>query len=174
MALTVSFSFQTVLPHILGKNKHATGQDSGLVLPCASKYSDRFDNSNGISTGTKQQIVEGLDTQMAVFEETVSELEYTHPEGAAVATRMLQCFQSLYLTRLIPCGLRTWVDAKCLARLPYCRANLGVDLSPTSEHRPSSVRLSTITIALYEIDTALARLSSQRRVGIVSKSGWSG
>jgi hypothetical protein len=90
MALTVSSSFQTVLPQILGKNRHSTGQDSGLVLPCASKYADWFDNSNGIPTGIKQQIVEGLDTQMAVYDEAIRVLEYTHPEGAAVATKMLQ------------------------------------------------------------------------------------
>jgi hypothetical protein len=90
MALTVASSFHTVLPQIMGKSKHATGQDSGLVLPCASKYSEWFDNSTGIPTGIKQQIIEGLDTQMAVYEEAIREMSYGHPVGAEMSSRLLR------------------------------------------------------------------------------------
>jgi hypothetical protein len=38
MAITVSSSFQTVLPQIMGKSSRAGGEDSGLTLPCAAKY----------------------------------------------------------------------------------------------------------------------------------------
>jgi hypothetical protein len=90
MALTVASSFNTVLPQIMGKSRNPTGQDSGLVLPCAAKYSDWFDNSTGIPTGTKQQIVEGLETQFAVYDEAIRVLGYTHPVGAALSSHLLQ------------------------------------------------------------------------------------
>jgi hypothetical protein len=55
MAITVSSSFQTVLPQIMGKNSKTGGEDAGLTLPCATKYSEWFDNSEGIPTGTISQ-----------------------------------------------------------------------------------------------------------------------
>lgn len=90
MALTVASSFNTVLPQIMGKSKHSTNQDSGLVLPCAPKYSDWFDNTTGISTGIKPRIMEGLSTQMAVYEEAIRHLGYSHPEAAAMAHKLLR------------------------------------------------------------------------------------
>jgi hypothetical protein len=90
MAITVSSSFQTVLPQIMGKSSRTSGEDSGLTLPCASKYTEWFDNSEGIPTGTKPRIQEGLATQKAVYEEAIRELAYTHPVGAAMASKLLQ------------------------------------------------------------------------------------
>jgi hypothetical protein len=90
MAITVSSSFQTVLPQIMGKGSRTTGEDSGLTLPCATKYSEWFDNSEGIPTGIKPRILEGLATQRAIYEEAIRELAYTHPVGAAMASQLLQ------------------------------------------------------------------------------------
>jgi hypothetical protein len=91
MALTVASSFHTVLPQIMGRKKGSlTGEDSGLVLPCASKYAEWFDNSTGVTTGVRARIEEGLSTQTAVYEEAIRELAYSHPVGAAMASKMLQ------------------------------------------------------------------------------------
>lgn len=40
--------------------------------------------------GVKQQIVEGLGTQMAACKEAIRELEHTHPEGGAAAFKLLE------------------------------------------------------------------------------------
>ena len=90
MALTVASSFHTVLPQILGKHRNSLGEDVGLLLPCASKYSEWFDNSSGIPTGIKPRILEGLSTQMDVYQEAIRELAYSHPVGAAMAKLLLQ------------------------------------------------------------------------------------
>jgi cell division protein FtsB len=91
MALNVSSSFHAVLPQIMGRKRGSlTGEDSGLVLPCASKHAEWFDNLSGVTTGVKARIEEGLSTQTAACEEAIRELAYTHPVGAAMASRMLQ------------------------------------------------------------------------------------
>ena len=91
MALTVASSFHTVLPQIMGRKKGAiTGEDSGLVLPCAAKYSEWFDNTTGITTGVRARIEEGVITQSAVYAEAIRELSFTHPVGAAMATKLLE------------------------------------------------------------------------------------
>jgi hypothetical protein len=90
MAITVSSSFQTVLPQIMGKASKSNGEDTGLTLPCASKYSEWFDNSVGMATGVKPRIQDGLATQKAVYEEAIRELACTHPAGAAMASKLLQ------------------------------------------------------------------------------------
>jgi hypothetical protein len=90
MALTVSSSFQTVLPQIMGKCSKTTSEDSGLMLPCASKYSEWTDSTEGMNTGIKPQILDGLITQRSVYQEAIRELSYSHPAGAAMASKLLQ------------------------------------------------------------------------------------
>ena len=90
MALTVSSSFQTVLPQIMGKCSRSTTEDSGLMLPCASKYSEWADSTEGMSTGIKPQIMDGLITQRSVYQEAIRELGHSHPVGAAMANKLLQ------------------------------------------------------------------------------------
>jgi hypothetical protein len=89
MALTVASSFQTVLPQIIGKCSKTTSEDSGLKLPCASKFAEWSDNSEGLAIGVKPQIMDGLITQKAVYGEAIRELSYTHPVGAAIAKALL-------------------------------------------------------------------------------------
>jgi hypothetical protein len=89
--LTVSASsFQTVLPQIMGKSLRSGREDAGLTLSCATKYSEWFDNSEGIPTGIKPTIEEGLAMQKTVYEEVIRDLAYTHPVGAAMASQLLQ------------------------------------------------------------------------------------
>jgi hypothetical protein len=46
MTITVSYSFQNVLPQIMGKCSRLAGEDAGLTLPCATKkYLEWFNNS---------------------------------------------------------------------------------------------------------------------------------
>ena len=87
MALVVASSFATVLPQIMGSKK---GDDSRLTLPCASKYSDWLNNTEGIPTGVKPRILEGLETQRDTYGEVIRGLEYSHPVGAKVAAQLLQ------------------------------------------------------------------------------------
>jgi hypothetical protein len=76
----------------MGKSSRSAGGDSGLTLPCgATKYSEWFDSSEGIPTGTTPRIEEGLAIQKAIYEEAIHDLAYTHPIGAAMAEQLLQC-----------------------------------------------------------------------------------
>jgi hypothetical protein len=90
MAITLSSSFASTLPQIMGRSSKSSGEDSGLALPCASTYKEWSDNSVGIATGIKPRILEGLETQKAVYEEAIRELAYTHAAGAAMTSQLLQ------------------------------------------------------------------------------------
>ena len=102
MVLTVVSSFHTVLPQILGKLRNSLGEDVGLLLPCASKYSEWFDNTSGIPTGIKPRILEGLGTQMDVYAEAIRDLTFSHPVRAAMAKLLLQ---RSYDFAILPFGL---------------------------------------------------------------------
>jgi hypothetical protein len=90
MALAVSSSFQTRLPQIMGKCSKTTSEDSGLMLPCASKHSEWTNSTDGMNTGVKPQILDGLITQRSVHQEAIRELSHSHPAGAAMASKLLQ------------------------------------------------------------------------------------
>lgn len=78
----------------MGKSSRSSvGEDSGLTLLGATKYSKWFDNSECIPTGTtKPRIEKGLAIQKTgyVYEEDIRDLPNTHPMGAAMAEQLLR------------------------------------------------------------------------------------
>jgi hypothetical protein len=65
-------------------------EDNGLLLPCASTYSDLFCNENGVMTGVKPHIISGLEYQRDIHEELLTNLVVTHPMGAQLGRILLQ------------------------------------------------------------------------------------
>jgi hypothetical protein len=57
------------------------------VCPCATTYSEWYINNDGIVSGVKPLIEEGIKNQINFYQGEIEEVNYTHP--AAVATTML-------------------------------------------------------------------------------------
>jgi hypothetical protein len=89
-ALTLHFSFSTVLPDILGKSNTVGVEDNGMLLTCAKTYKDWFCNENGVKTGVKTQMLSGLEHQRDIHDEVLKILSATHPVGAQLGWLLLQ------------------------------------------------------------------------------------
>jgi hypothetical protein len=89
-ALTLHYSFSTVLPEILGKSITVGVEDNGLLLTCAKTYKDWFCNENGVNTKVKASILSGLEHQRAIHDEVLTNLAVNHPVGAQLGRLLLQ------------------------------------------------------------------------------------
>jgi hypothetical protein len=82
-------SFQTSLPQVLGSKNLVGREDKGVLLPCAKAYSELSSDSEGMVSGVKSLIEEGLKTQIMFYQGAINEVSYTHPAAAAITTIML-------------------------------------------------------------------------------------
>jgi hypothetical protein len=90
MTITISSSFQTVLPQIMGKAFIQHGRRCMPHFVMSTKYSEWFDNLEGIPTGIKPRIEEGLATQKTVYEEAICSISYTYPIRLVMTSQLLQ------------------------------------------------------------------------------------
>jgi hypothetical protein len=89
LSLVLHSSFQNSLPQVLGSNNLVGGEDKGVLLPCAKTYSEWYSDNEGMVSGVKPLIEEGLKTQISFYQGAIEEVSYTHPAAAAIATTML-------------------------------------------------------------------------------------
>jgi hypothetical protein len=67
LSLVLNLSFQTSLPQVFGSKNLVGGKDKGVILPCAKTYSEWYSKNDGIVSGSKPLIEEGLKTQINVY-----------------------------------------------------------------------------------------------------------
>jgi hypothetical protein len=68
LSLGLDSSFQTSLHQVLGSNNLVGRKDTGVLLPCAKIYSEWYSDSEGIVSGVKPLIEEGLKTQISFYQ----------------------------------------------------------------------------------------------------------
>jgi hypothetical protein len=86
--LVLHLSFQTSLYHVLRSKNLGDGKVTVVLIPCAKTYSEWYSDNEGIISGVKPIIKEGLKTQIKFYQGAIDEVSYTHP-AAAIATTML-------------------------------------------------------------------------------------
>jgi hypothetical protein len=78
-----------VLPDILGKSVTTGAEDNGLIMSCAGSYNDWFCNDDGVMTGVKPQIMEGIVNQRAVHKTILDNHNVTRPVGSTMDRKLL-------------------------------------------------------------------------------------
>jgi hypothetical protein len=71
LSLVLHSSFQTSLPQVLGSKNQVGGEDKGVLLPCAKTYSEWYSDSEGMVSGVKPLIEEGLKTQIIFYQGSI-------------------------------------------------------------------------------------------------------
>jgi hypothetical protein len=94
LSLVLHSSFNTSLPQVLGSKNQVGGGDKGVLLLCAKTYSEWYSDSEGIVSGVKPIIEEGLKTQIIFYQGAIEEVSYTHPAAASIATTVLDILSS--------------------------------------------------------------------------------
>jgi hypothetical protein len=89
LSLILHSSFQTSLPQVFGSKNLVGGEDKWVLLPCAKTYSEWYSDNDGIVSGVKPRIEEGLKAQINLYQGAIEEVSYTHPAAAIIATTML-------------------------------------------------------------------------------------
>jgi hypothetical protein len=89
LSLVLHSSFQTSLPQVFGSKNLVGGEDKGVFLPCANIYPEWYIDNDGILSGVKPRIEEGLKSQINFYQGSIEEVSYTHPAAAAISTTML-------------------------------------------------------------------------------------
>jgi hypothetical protein len=86
LSLVLHSRFQTSLPQVLGSKNQAGGVDKGVHLPCAKTHLEWYSNSEGMVSGVKPLIEEGLQIQIKFYQGAIEEVSYSHPAATIIAT----------------------------------------------------------------------------------------